>query len=123
MARRILLLTASAFLFMLPASQAQITSTIQGAVTDKQGLAVSGAQLQLSSDVLGTSRTTVSDANGAYQFPNLPAGVYSLAVTHAGFATSSFKDLNVTLNRVLSLNVVLELGTVGEVVKVSADLP
>ncbi|MGC2802998.1 MAG: TonB-dependent receptor [Candidatus Acidiferrum sp.] len=123
MAQRVLLLTASAFLFMLPASQAQITSTIQGAVTDKQGLAVGGAQLQLSGDVLGTSRTTVSDANGAYQFPNLPAGVYSLAVTHAGFATSSFKDLNVTLNRVLSLNVVLELGTVGEVVKVSADLP
>ncbi|MGC1618564.1 MAG: TonB-dependent receptor [Candidatus Acidiferrum sp.] len=123
MARRILLLTASAFLFMLPASQAQITSTIQGAVTDKQGLAVGGAQLQLSGDVLGTSRTTVSDANGAYQFPNLPAGVYALSVTHAGFATSSFKGLDVTLNRVLSLNVVLEVGTVGEVVKVSAELP
>ena len=123
MARRILMLTASAILFMLPASQAQITSTLQGAVTDKQGLAVSGAQLQLSSDVLGTSRTTVSEGNGAYQFPNLPAGVYALSVTHAGFATSSFKDLNVTLNRVLTLNVQMEVGTVGEVVKVSADLP
>jgi hypothetical protein len=122
-ASRILFLAASALILMVPASQAQITSTIQGTVTDKQGLAVGGAQLKISSDVLGTSRTTVSDANGAYQFPNLPAGVYTLSVTHAGFATSSFKDLNVTLNQVLTLNVVLEVGTVGEVVKVSAELP
>ena len=35
---------------------AQTTSTIQGTVTDHQGLAVNGAELQLSSDVLGTNR-------------------------------------------------------------------
>jgi hypothetical protein len=89
MACRVLLLTAAACVLLLPRSHAQTTSTIQGTVTDKQGLAISGAQLQLSGDTLGTSRTTVSDTAGAYQFQNLPAGVYTLTVTHAGFATNA----------------------------------
>ncbi|HYL64581.1 MAG TPA: hypothetical protein VE077_18365, partial [Candidatus Methylomirabilis sp.] len=43
-----------------PSLFAQTTSTIQGAVTDKQGLAVSGAELRLSGDTIGTSRTVTS---------------------------------------------------------------
>src|SRR5580704_17882270 len=120
---RVLLLTVATCVLRLPASQAQTTSTIQGAVTDKQGLAVSGAQLQLAGDTLGTNRTTVSDAAGAYQFPNLPAGVYTLTVTHAGFATNAFKDLDVTINRTLTFNIMLEVGRVDEVVNVSAEPP
>ncbi len=122
MACRVVLLTAAAML-LLPESHAQTTSTIQGTVTDKQGLAISGAQLQLSGDTLGTSRTTVSDANGSYQFQNLPAGVYTLTLTHAGFATNALKDLDVTINRTLTLNLQLEVGRVDEVVNVSAELP
>ncbi len=123
MACRVLLLTAAASALLLSSSNAQTTSTIQGTVTDKQGLAVSGAQLQLSGDTLGTSRTTASDANGAYQFQNLPVGVYTLTVTHAGFATNALRDLDVTINRTLTLNLQLEVGRVDEVVNVSAELP
>jgi len=106
-----------------PASRAQTTSTIEGTVTDKQGGTVSGAKLELTGDVIGISRTATSDANGSYQFPNLPAGVYKLSVTHEGFATSSYKDLDVPLNRTLTLNVVLDVGQASEVVKVSSELP
>jgi hypothetical protein len=120
---RALFLSMAACVLCLPASHAQTTSTIQGTVTDKQGLAVSGAQLQLSGDTLGTNRTTVSDAAGGYQFPNLPAGVYTLTVTHAGFATNAFKDLDVTINRTLTFNIMLEVGRVDEVVNVSAEPP
>jgi hypothetical protein len=120
---RAMLLTAAACAALSAGSHAQTTSTIQGTVTDKQGLAVSGAQLKLSGDVIGTSRTTVSDANGAYQFQNLPAGIYTLSVTHAGFATNSLKDLDVTINRTLTLNLQLEVGRVDEVVNVTAELP
>jgi hypothetical protein len=123
MSCRVLLLAAAACMLWPPASQAQTTSTIQGTVTDKQGLAVGGAQLQISGDTLGTNRTTVSDTAGSYEFPNLPAGVYSLTVSHAGFSTRAFQSLDVTLNRTLTFNVALEVGQVGEVVKVSADLP
>jgi hypothetical protein len=102
---------------------AQTTSSIQGTVTDKQGLAIGGAELRLSGDTLGTNRTTTSDSVGAYAFQNLPAGVYTLSVSHAGFSTHSFENLDVTLNRTLTFNVLLEVGRVDEVVKVSAELP
>jgi hypothetical protein len=123
MARRALLLTASASVLFLSASHAQTTSTIQGTVTDKQGLAIGGAQLRLTGDTIGTSRTTVSDATGAYQFQNLPAGVYTLTVSHSGFTTNALKDLDVTINRTLTFNLQLEVGRVEEVVNVSAELP
>jgi hypothetical protein len=119
----VLLLAVATSTLWLPTSHAQTTSTIQGTVTDKQGLAVGGAQLQLSGDTLGTNRTTVSDAAGGYEFTNLPAGVYKLTVTHAGFATNAFKDLDVTINRTLTFNILLEVGRVDEVVNVSAEPP
>jgi hypothetical protein len=120
---RAVLLTVAACVLFLPASQAQTTSTIQGTVTDKQGLAISGALLQLSGDTIGTNRTAVSDSAGGYQFQNLPAGVYKLTVTHAGFATNAFKELDVTINRTLTFNLQLEVGRVDEVVNVSAEPP
>jgi hypothetical protein len=120
---RALLFMGAACAVVVCGSQSQTTSTIEGTVTDKQGLAVGGAQLQLSGDTLGTNRTTVSDTAGAYDFPNLPAGVYSLKVSHVGFSTHAFQSLDVTLNRTLTLNVTLEVGNVTETVNVGTDLP
>ena len=116
------LLCAAGVFFGLSLS-AQTTSTIQGTVTDKQGLAVNGAELQLSSNALGTNRMVKSDESGNYQFPAVPAGVYSLNVSHAGFGTRLFNDLDVALNRTMTFNVTLELGKIEEVVNVSAELP
>ena len=53
MACRALLLAAAGML-LSSASHAQTTSTIQGTVNDKQGLAIGGAQLRLTGDTIGT---------------------------------------------------------------------
>ncbi len=74
-------------------TRAQTTSTILGTVTDRQGLAVSGAELRLSSSTLGTNRTVTSDDEGTYQFSAVTAGVYSLTVSHAGFTKRLFDPL------------------------------
>jgi hypothetical protein len=44
-------------------------------------------------------------------------------VSHAGFATNAVKDLDVTINRTVTLDLQLEVGRVEEVVNVSAELP
>ncbi|MGC1492031.1 MAG: TonB-dependent receptor, partial [Candidatus Acidiferrum sp.] len=119
----ILIVVACCALFCAGLTQAQTTSTIQGTITDKQGLAVGAAELHLSGDVIGTSRTATTDSGGTYAFPSIPAGTYSLTVSHAGFSTRSFNDLVVTLNRTLTFNVVLEVGEASEIVKVSAEPP
>ncbi len=106
-----------------PAGRAQTTSTIEGSVTDRQGLAVAGAEVRLAGDTVGFDKTTVTDANGNYQLAAVPAGTYRLTVSHSGFGTKAFKSLDITLNRILKFDVTLEVTSVKEVVEVSAAPP
>jgi len=62
----------SAFICLLlgaltPTAHAQTTSTIEGTVTDRQGLAVAGAEVRLAGDTVGFDKSTVTDGNGHYQ--------------------------------------------------------
>jgi hypothetical protein len=106
-----------------PALRAQTTSTIEGTVTDRQGLAISGAEVSVSADTLAVSKKTTADANGNYQIALLPAGIYTVTVTHDGFSTQVFKGLEITLNRTVKFNASLEVGTVQQRVEVSAEIP
>ncbi|HEY6129835.1 MAG TPA: TonB-dependent receptor, partial [Candidatus Acidoferrum sp.] len=111
-------------LFALPQFlRAQTTSTIEGTVTDKQGLAISGVEVRAEGSTIAVSRSVVTDANGTYRLPGLPAGVYKVTVTHDGFNTRVFEGLELTLNRTLDFDVKLDVGKVSERVEVSAELP
>src|SRR5207302_2818844 len=98
-------------------------STIEGTVTDRQGLLVSGAEVTVTADTLAVSRKTTTDANGKYQIAALPAGIYSLTASHTGFSTRVLKDLEITLNRTFRFNVSLEVRTAQQSVEVSAEIP
>jgi hypothetical protein len=110
-------------LFLAPQLAAQTTSTIEGTVTDKQGLAVSGAEVRAEGSAAGEKRSVVTDANGAYHLPGLPAGTYKLTVTRDGFRAESFSDLEVTLNRTLNLDVQLQVGSTQDRVEITAEIP
>ena len=112
-----------ATMFLVPVLHAQTTSTIEGVVTDRQGLAISGAEVSITSGTLAVTKKTTTDTNGNYQITALSAGIYTLTVSHAGFSTQVFKDLEITLNRTLKFNASLEVGTVQQKVEVSAEIP
>jgi len=111
------------FCAFTPAARAQTTSTIEGSVTDHQGLAVAGAEVRLAGDTVGFDKTTMTDGNGNYQLATVPAGTYKLTVSHSGFGTKAFTSLDITLNRTLRFDVTLEVSSVQEVVEVSAVPP
>ncbi len=87
-------------------------STIEGTIKDPQGSVVAGAQVVVKSAALGIERTTTSDASGFYRVTALPAGIYSMSVSHTGFATRDFDNIELTVNRTLSLDIPLEVGAV-----------
>ena len=123
------LVSGSAFLTILalfasltPAS-AQTTSTIEGTVTDKQGLAVIGAQVYAEGVSIGAERSTTTDSNGEYRLLALPAGTYRLTVTRDGFRTGVYENLEVTLNRTLHYDARLDVGSSHDQVEVSGELP
>src|SRR5437879_5212341 len=72
---------------------AQTTSTIEGYVTDHQGLAVAAVEVRLAGRALAFDHSTATDANGAYHIDAIPAGSYTLTVSHPGFATQVFRAL------------------------------
>lgn len=107
------------FLLTAATALAQTTiSTIEGTIKDGQGSVVSGAQVVVKSQSLGIERTATSDANGFYRITALPAGNYTLTISHTGFATRTFDNVELTLNRTLTLDIPLEVGAVTEQVDI-----
>ncbi len=96
------------------------TSTIEGTVTDVNGAVVAGAEVKVSGATLASERSTTTDAEGFYRLTALPAGTYTLTVSRTGFASST-ANIELTLNRVVTFDVKLQVGGVGAVVDVSSD--
>jgi carboxypeptidase family protein/TonB-dependent receptor-like protein len=110
--KMLLVLCAAVLLFAAPALAQTTVSTIEGTIKDAQGSVVAGAQVAVKSAALGIERTATSDVAGFYRITALPAGNYSLTITHAGFATRTFDEVELTVNRTLTLDIPLEVGAV-----------
>ena len=124
--RHIILCGITAILFaMYPASllRAQTTSSIAGRITDKQGLAIVGAQVRLVGITVVLDQTVTTDSQGNYRFAALPAGTYNMTVTKEGFRTRLSSDLEVTLNRALDHNIEMEVGSAHEQIEVAGEAP
>ena len=72
------------------------TATLSGTVTDPQGLAVRGAQVNVTSATTGAQRTIVADDDGRYIFIGLPPGQYKMTVD-GGANFAAHQDLAVVL--------------------------
>jgi hypothetical protein len=102
------------------ASGQTTTSTIEGVVRDAAGAVIPGTHLTASAPSVGVERSVTTDEDGFYRVTALPAGVYTVTVTRAGFSTRTYDDLELTLNRTLTLDIGLEAGGVREEVEVGA---
>ncbi len=118
----VLSLALSMIQLFAPTAAAQTTtSTIEGSVTDAKRAVVAGAQITLKAASLGIERTAVSDMDGYYRITALPAGTYTLTVSSKGFTERNIENLELTVNRTLTLDIQLEVGAVQGQVNVSAE--
>src|SRR5262245_39418874 len=97
------------------------TGAIRGTIKDPTGAALPGVKVTASSAALVRSIDTTSDKEGAYRFPKLPVGVYTITVGQSGFKTSKNEDINLVLGSELTLDVALSAGAVTESVTISAS--
>ncbi|MFZ0318566.1 MAG: TonB-dependent receptor [Candidatus Sulfotelmatobacter sp.] len=105
-----------------PLAQAQQTlGGITGTVTDKTGGVLPETSVTIVGDETKLTRTQKTNANGSYDFVNLPIGAYTITFTHDGFETQKVPSITVQADRTVAVNAVLPVGQVGTVVEVQAD--
>jgi hypothetical protein len=104
-------------MFSFNASAQDTTSgSIQGAVTDEQGAAVAGATVEAKNTATNFSRTFTTDGEGRFTFLSIPPGNYVVSVTKQGFAKTNQENIQLTVGRVITLNLSLKVsGVSGEV--------
>src|SRR5271166_6220727 len=105
-----------------PRGHAQQTlGGITGSVADKTGGVLPETLVTIVGDQTKLTRTQKTNANGIYDFVNLPIGTYTLSFTHEGFETQKIPSITVQANRTATVNAVLPVGQVGTVIEVQAD--
>jgi len=93
----------------------ETTGGMKGYVKDKSGAVIAKAQLELTSSALLVPKKAETDGAGYFFFQQLPPGKYTLTVTSQNFRSYKQTDIPIEVGHLPSLDVVLEVGTVGEV--------
>src|SRR6267143_1415574 len=104
-------------------AQATASAALQGTVTDQSGAVVAGAKVTITSRDQGWSRTSTTSDTGLYRFELLPAGSYSLRITHAGFATVTVDRAELQVGQTTMFDFVLKPGQISETIEVTTEAP
>src|SRR4029078_3744159 len=118
-----ILLSLAVLLFAAAAALAQtISGSLAGLVTDIKGAAIPGAQVQITSLSRREVKTSQTDQDGRFVFPQLAPDIYQMQVEAKGF--KGFKIENLILNandKISAPEITLEPGAVSESVTVIAS--
>ncbi len=107
--------------FVSPAASQVLYGSIVGNVRDATGGALPGATVTITHQETRATRETTTDESGAYRFPTVQTGTYTVVATMQGFQKFSRMEVPVTLNSVTRIDATLPVGELQETVTVSAE--
>jgi hypothetical protein len=102
-------------------AQVSTVGSISGTVRDPQGNAVPKAEVTITEEATGLSRNANADDSGAYVFPALPPGRYTVTSAPQGFKKTVSSGVELHIGDRLNLDLQLEVGNVNEVVTVTGE--
>jgi hypothetical protein len=94
------------------------TSSISGTVRDSTGAVVPGVVVTAKNEATGVAYTQTTTDAGLYAFPSLPVGSYTISTERSGFKTTQRTGNVLVVDTPLTVDLVLEVGQVTEVVTV-----
>ncbi len=111
-------------LHSLARAQSQATTgVIEGTVLDASGASLPGATVSLKNTATNFEQNVTTDREGRFRGVLLPLGPYRVTVTLQGFATLVRDGVNLAVGQTITLPLRLELATVRQEVKVTAEAP
>jgi hypothetical protein len=102
---------------------AQAVGSIFGKVTDASGAVLPGVTVTVTGTGLQRPLVQVTTATGAYQFPSVPIGVYTVTFELASFKKALRPKIEIVTNFNAEINQKLEVGNVSEELTVTAASP
>ena len=108
-------------LIAAPALAQRVASTIRGTVSDPTAAVIVGAKVTVKNEATGLTRTTETNASGAYAFADLPIGTYTIEIEYPGFKSSVTRGILLNVADVRQILITLETGAITE--SVSVEVP
>ncbi|MHB8502229.1 MAG: outer membrane beta-barrel protein [Candidatus Acidiferrales bacterium] len=100
-----------------------VNGNLLGTVTDSSGAVVSGANVTITEVAENVSRTATTNDSGFYSFPDVPPGVYKVAVEKQGFKMVIRNDVALSVSTTVHVDLTLQPGSVNETINVEITLP
>ena len=98
------------------------SASLSGTLIDPSGAAMRGISVTARNEATGVSTATVTDDEGHFSFPALRPGVYTVAVSAAGFKRLERTGITLGVNQASRLDVAMQLGSTSDTVSVVADV-
>lgn len=95
------------------------TGRISGLVRDTTGAVVPAVPVTAEHEGTGIKHRTTTTEAGAFVFPSLPVGPYTITAEFQGFKTAALTKNELTVGADLTVNITLETGALEETVTVS----
>ena len=99
------------------------TATLQGVARDTSEAVLPGVAIAVRSADTGVTRTAVTDATGRFYVASIPIGRYDVTAELTGFRRQTRPDVRLEVGQEATLNFMLALAGVDEVVTVTAAPP
>ncbi len=113
----------AAFFWLGGTISAQVTSTIQGRISDPSGAVIAGSAIRIANEATGVFRTAESLSDGYYRVPGLLAGRYEIRVEQAGFRTLIRRGIELNSETSLQVDFTLQVGDTVQTVEVTSAIP
>ncbi len=97
-----------------------VMGTITGHIKDASGAVLPGVTVTLTQLETSHKASVVTDVEGRFTSGPMPLGTYRLDAVLSGFKSSVRSGISLTLNEVARVDLMLEVGTLEEVVEVAA---
>jgi len=92
---------------------------VTGSITDSNGAVIPNATVKLSDKLRGQQYTAQTTGSGSFLLPNVPVGVYSVAIEATGFGAVT-REVVITLNQTTTVDVVMQAAGATGIVDVVA---
>src|SRR5690349_13905282 len=97
--------------------------TITGTISDATGAVIPNAPVAVTNEETGVVRRASTSASGVYSIVDLQPGNYKLSVEAKGFVPAERGGLVLFANRVVNVDLQLNIGASATQIQVSSDAP